>query len=126
MGVRVGIDVVDVRRIGALVDRYSEGELAAVFTAGERERAARAGAGRRAAHLAVCFGAKEAAGKALGTGLAGIDWCDVEARAEGSRLSVAMRGAAAERSASLGVGEWQASYAVADAMVVVQVVGWGA
>jgi holo-[acyl-carrier protein] synthase len=120
MGVRVGIDVVDMRRIEALVDRYSETELGALFTSSERRSAARAP--RRHQHYAVCFAAKEAVGKALGVGLAGIDWCDIEARPERSSLRVALTGAAAARAAALDVDEWHASFAVAAPVVVVQVV----
>jgi holo-[acyl-carrier protein] synthase len=117
---QVGIDLVDVRRIGALVDRYSESELGAVFTASERERAARAA--RRDEHYAVCFAAKEAVGKALGTGLAGIEWCDIEAEPEGRGLHVTLAGAAAARAEALRLREWQASYAVSPPLVLVQVV----
>jgi holo-[acyl-carrier protein] synthase len=64
----VGVDLVDIARIGAVLER-SERFARRVFTIGER----RHGAGRRipAGHLAACFAAKEAFLKAIGIGLWG-------------------------------------------------------
>jgi len=64
----VGVDLVDIARIGAVLKR-SEGFARRVFTTGER----RHGADRRvsAPHLAACFAAKEAFLKSIGTGLWG-------------------------------------------------------
>ena len=59
-------------------------ELGLLFTRGEREAADRAREPHR--HYAVCFAAKEAVGKALGVGLGGIDWPDVETVIEGPSL----------------------------------------
>ncbi len=78
----VGIDLIEVSRIKAMIRRHGEKFLARVFTPAEREYCQRSV--RCAEHLAARFAAKEAAMKALGTGLShGINWTDVEVGHEG-------------------------------------------
>jgi len=77
MIVGTGIDIVEVSRIRRAVERHGDRFLNRVFTDSERKYCI----GRRHAevHLAARFAAKEAALKALGTGLSqGISWRDVE------------------------------------------------
>jgi holo-[acyl-carrier protein] synthase len=77
MIIGVGIDIIEITRIQAAIDRSSERFTRRVFTEGER---AYCEARRLSAmHYAGRFAAKEAAFKALGTGWAGeIRWTDVE------------------------------------------------
>jgi holo-[acyl-carrier protein] synthase len=117
--VRLGVDLADVRRVGALVERFDDSELGLLFAAGEREAARRARDRHR--HLALCLAVKEAVGKALGAGLAGIDWTDVEAVVEGGALRVRLTGRAALLA---GRTRWTASFACWDGLVLVQVAGW--
>jgi len=72
-----GIDLVDCRRIGELLERHRERFLERMFTAAERERIDRL---RDAVpHIAGRFAAKEAILKVLGTGWRGaIAWTDME------------------------------------------------
>jgi holo-[acyl-carrier protein] synthase len=74
---RIGVDVVDVERLAAQMERAPE-FAERIFTVGERaycERRRR----RRFAHYAGRFAAKEAVFKALGTGWSGdLRWTDVE------------------------------------------------
>lgn len=77
-----GIDMVDVDRIARMLDDHADRFLDRCFTQ-EEQRAGLSADGTRgrryAEHLAARFAAKEAAMKALGTGLAdGIQWTDVE------------------------------------------------
>ena len=73
----IGVDIVDIARIQALLDRYGERFLNRVFTEAEVVYAM-AGA-NRAERLAGRFAVKEAMMKALGTGKSqGILWKDVE------------------------------------------------
>jgi holo-[acyl-carrier protein] synthase len=116
---RLGLDLADVRRVGALVDRARDGELGLVFTARERQAARRSRDRHR--HLALCLAAKEAVGKALGVGLAGFDWPDVEATVEGRALRLALTGRAA---ALAGNARLSASFACWDGLVLVQVAAW--
>lgn len=67
-----GIDIIDIRRIEKTLARFGEKFEQRVFTATERQKAARrAGGGNRngkASTYAKRFAAKEALAKALGTG----------------------------------------------------------
>lgn len=80
MIVGVGIDVVDVSRIEALLERYAERFQHRVFTREEiRCCMARSNPSQ---HFAARFAAKEAAAKALGTGFGrGIRLRDIEVAA---------------------------------------------
>ena len=71
------MDIVDIARIRALLDRYGERFLRRVYTAAETAYAM-SGA-KKAERLAGRFAVKEALMKALGTGKSnGILWRDVE------------------------------------------------
>lgn len=73
----VGVDIVDIARIQALLDRYGERFLGRVYT--EAESAYAMDGANRAERLAGRFAVKEAVMKALGTGKSqGILWRDVE------------------------------------------------
>src|SRR5512140_1193874 len=73
----IGVDVVDIARVQALLDRHGERFLRRVFT--EEEAAYAMGGANKAERLAGRFAVKEAVMKALGTGKSqGILWRDVE------------------------------------------------
>ena len=73
----IGVDVVDIARVQALLDRHGERFLRRVYT--EAEAAYAMGGANRAERLAGRFAVKEAVMKALGTGKSqGILWRDVE------------------------------------------------
>jgi holo-[acyl-carrier protein] synthase len=75
--VGIGVDLCDTTRVRSLVDRYGERFERRVFT--ERERGYCRNDRRRHECLGGRFAAKEAALKAIGTGLSqGIRWHDVE------------------------------------------------
>lgn len=71
--VEVGIDVIEIDRVERVLARFGERFLKRVFTPRERERY-----GHRPAELAARFAAKEATMKALGTGIRGVRWRDIE------------------------------------------------
>ncbi len=115
----VGVDAVDVARFGEVLARRP-GIAERLFT--ESERATAAGDPQR---LAARFAAKEATMKALGTGIGGFGWHDVELErpplgAPSLRLSAAAL-ALADRQ---GVSRWHVSIThtatVAVAMVVAE------
>jgi holo-[acyl-carrier protein] synthase len=102
MIVGTGVDIAEVARIGAAVERYGERFLKRVFTPEEiRYCTSKANTGER---LAARFAAKEAAIKAIGTGLRhGVTWQDVEVvRQSGGRPGLRLSGKAAEFAAALG------------------------
>ena len=91
----VGADMVEIARIQRLALSYGDKFLNRVFTAGERSCCeARRDA---CACYAARFAAKESVLKALGTGLAGCRWTDVEVvRPADGRPEVVLRGGAAD------------------------------
>ena len=64
----VGTDVVEIARVAAALDRWGERFVERILTPEERLRYAHTR--QKASHLAKRFAAKEAFGKALGTGVA--------------------------------------------------------
>ncbi|MGH2458308.1 MAG: holo-ACP synthase [Chloroflexota bacterium] len=69
----VGVDAVEVARIAAVYEKFGERFLRRIYTEREADRYR-----GRVNELAARFAAKEAVSKALGTGLHGISWRDVE------------------------------------------------
>lgn len=81
MIVGVGIDLVEVARVRALLDRFPDRAAGRLFTRREREACERRA--RPVECYAARFAAKEALLKALGVGLTGgIRWRDIEVRAD--------------------------------------------
>ena len=73
----VGTDIVDARRIGKSIERFSDKFTDRMFT--RAERAAAAASGQPQAYFAKRFAAKEAVYKALsGTGVSGLGWQQAE------------------------------------------------
>lgn len=71
----VGIDLIEVDRVASVLARRRQRFLKRVFTPGEIEEC-----GWKAHRLAGRFAAKEAFFKALGTGLRGFKWQEVEVK----------------------------------------------
>ncbi len=73
----IGVDMVDIERIRASVERYGESFTGKLFT--DHEIAYCSGKALPAQHYAARFAAKEAFSKAIATGWAGtFQWKDVE------------------------------------------------
>ncbi|MBL9133091.1 MAG: holo-ACP synthase [Verrucomicrobiaceae bacterium] len=98
-----GIDLVEVARIRDMLAAHGERFKARAFTAGEIAYCDTHS--DAAIHYAARFAAKEAAAKALGTGLwseAGINWTDIEVvRAPDGRPSLVFHQNAAKLTAGL-------------------------
>jgi holo-[acyl-carrier protein] synthase len=72
----LGSDLIDIRRIEQMIQRYGDRFLDRIFTEAERRKCDRRA--NRAASYARRFAAKEACAKALGTGLRdGVFWRDL-------------------------------------------------
>ncbi|MBC8290449.1 MAG: holo-ACP synthase [Planctomycetes bacterium] len=101
--VGLGTDIVEIVRIGEMIDRHGEAFLNRIYTQEEirycqkRKHCNEAFAGR--------WAAKEAVMKALGTGfIRGIGWQDIEILAEQSgKPYVNIRGGAGEFAKKIGV-----------------------
>jgi holo-[acyl-carrier protein] synthase len=105
----LGTDLIEIDRIQQSLDRFGERFTRKVFTAGEIAYCERKK--HSAESFASRFAAKEAAAKALGTGISrGIQWKEIEVRrAPGERPTLHLTGRAAERAASMGVRNLQLS-----------------
>ncbi len=98
----IGVDIVEIARLGLALERQADRFIRRVFTPGEQEycRAHR----DPVPHYAARFAAKEALFKALGTGWArGVSWLDVDVRRDGQGApSISLQGEADRISRSLG------------------------
>ncbi|MGH9555417.1 MAG: holo-ACP synthase [Terriglobales bacterium] len=103
MIVGTGVDIVEVPRVAAAIERFGKRFLNRIYTEAEiRYCQSRRNSVER---FAARFAAKEAALKALGTGWQrGVAWKQVEVRREpGGRPTVHFSGRAAEFAARLGM-----------------------
>ncbi|MGC8786640.1 MAG: holo-ACP synthase [Anaerolineae bacterium] len=101
----VGIDIIEIERIQRAILRWDGRFLRRVYT--QAELALCAG---RVPELAVRFAAKEAISKALGTGLSGVSWREMEVLADGrGKPWVRLHGCAAARAEELGLAEFAIS-----------------
>ena len=102
----IGVDIVDIRRIAASVDRFGSRFEKRILSESEFVRLADKSPGSaRTAYLARQFAAKEAVSKALGTGMSqGIGFQQIEVmRLESGAPYVVLNGAAELRAQNLGV-----------------------
>jgi len=99
----MGVDITEVDRIQAAIERHGEVFLRRVYTAKEREYCERFR--NKYERYAGRFAAKEATMKALGTGWRrGVRWVDCEVVREGSgRPTLALGGEAGKIAQQLGV-----------------------
>ena len=100
-----GIDLIEIARVERAIQRHGEHFLQRVFTPAEL-----AEAGGSSDSLAARFAAKEAAAKALGTGIGTVGWLEIEVlRACDGPPILHLSGAAARRAAELGLTDWAVS-----------------
>jgi len=115
--VAVGVDVIEISRIERTYNDFGERFLHRVFTERERERYR-----GRVNELAARFAAKEATSKALGTGIIGIRWREMEVlpNRRGKPVLI-LHGQAAERARALGLTDFSVSltHSRTDAMAFV-------
>jgi len=94
----IGIDLVEIGRLERAWRRHGSRFLRRVYTAAEERYCL--GKRRPAASLAARFAAKEAVLKALGLGLGGARWQDIEILPDpAGRPSLRLQGAARRRAA---------------------------
>jgi holo-[acyl-carrier protein] synthase len=106
--VRTGVDLIEIERVAAAIDRFGLRFLERIFTPAELVVCA-----NKADSLAVRFAAKEAVAKALGAGIwrTGIDWTDIEVLrdTESGEPRLILHGEAAEQSRRLNISQWSIS-----------------
>lgn len=103
MIIGMGVDIAEVERIKAAIERHGEVFLRRIYT--ERERAYCEQFRNKYERYAGRFAAKEAGMKGLGTGWRrGVKWVDFEVTREtGGRPTLALAGEAAKIAEQLGV-----------------------
>ena len=96
-----GVDIIEIERIAGVLERYGNRFLRRIYTPSELEYCR-----GRPSKLASRFAAKEATMKALGTGVRGVAWKDIEViRAPSGAPSIQLHGRAKSRAERLGVVE---------------------
>lgn len=107
VNVAVGIDIIEVDRVRKVYEHHGERFLKRVFT--EHEILQMRG---KVTRLAGRFAAKEAISKALGTGLHGIAWREMEiVQLRSGRPTVRLHGNAKKRAELLGLSAFDVSIA---------------
>ncbi len=95
----VGVDIIEIERIKLTFARYPTRFLEKIYTQGEQ-----AYCRGRAPQLASRFAAKEAVMKALGTGVRGVGWRDIEVqRKRGRAPEIVLHGRAKARAERMGI-----------------------
>jgi holo-[acyl-carrier protein] synthase len=122
MIVGTGIDIAEVPRIRASIERFGSRFLRRIYTAGEMRYCD--SKANRVERYAARFAAKEAAMKALGTGWNhGVRWVDCEVvRMPGGRPTIAFHGKAGEFAAKLGVKNAALSLSHTEEQAIAQVI----
>ncbi len=96
----IGSDLADIRRIASTLERFGDRFTHRIFTEGERAKAARRA--DPAPTYARRWAAKEACAKALGVGIAGLAWTDMEvANDAAGKPGLTLTGGAAARLAAI-------------------------
>ena len=114
-----GVDIIEIHRIKRVFEQYGDRFLYRIYT--EREIAYCRG---RAPQLASRFAAKEATMKALGTGVRGIRWRDIEVvRGRGQAPRIELHGTAQARADRLGLTDIALSLSHSRKFAVASVVG---
>ena len=114
----IGVDLVPIPRSASLIERYDLETLSLLFGSNEIERCQTSSDPN--CSFAVCFAAKEAVGKALGTGLAGIDWNEIEAMPIQDQVIVQLDGAASIQAQRLAIHSWLGHWCSWDDHVLVR------
>ncbi len=114
-----GVDIIEIERIQATLERRGERFLQRIYT--EAEIALYAD---RIPELAVRFAGKEAVMKALGTGIRGVGWREIEIlpNKRGKPL-VFLHGRAKERAKLLGITDLAISLSHSRDFAIASVVG---
>jgi holo-[acyl-carrier protein] synthase len=100
-----GVDIVEIERVRRAVSRWGDRFLDRVYTADEI-----AFCRGRVPELAVRFAGKEAISKALGTGLVGVSWREMEVLSDPrGKPYILLHGRAAIRASRLGLADFAIS-----------------
>lgn len=113
----IGVDIIEIDRIKRAASRQSS-FLNRIYTPAELE------ANHNVSSLAARFAAKEAVMKALGTGIKGVGWREIEilTNSDGAPL-IKLYGRALQKSAELGLSRFEVSLSHSRKYAVAFVIG---
>jgi holo-[acyl-carrier protein] synthase len=118
---RTGVDLIELERIESAIQRHGERFLKRVFTPRELEEV-----GENTASLAGRFSAKEAAAKALGTGIGDVGWQEIEIlRDQARQPHLHLHGKALHLAAELDLETWSISLSHTQTHAIALVVAIG-
>lgn len=121
MNLATGVDLIEIQRIRASLERYGERFTQRVFTEMEMDIC-----GDSAASLSGRFAAKEAVAKALGTGIGEVRWREIEILRDDVRAPVLhLHGEAQKLADSLGLKNWSVSLSHTETHAIAFVVAMG-
>lgn len=114
-----GIDIIEISRIESISTRYGDRFFNRIYTIKEQEYCR-----GRSSQLASRFAAKEATMKALGTGVRGIGWKDIEVlRERGMAPYIKLHGRAIKRAEKMGLTDLTLSLSHSKEFAVASVIG---
>jgi len=105
MNLSTGIDLIEIDRISRTLEKYGDHFLNRVFTEMEIRQSR-----NKPSEVAVRFAAKEAASKALGTGIGPVSWKEIETLNTGSgKPQLRLHGRASQIADLQGFSTWSVS-----------------
>ena len=114
-----GVDIIEIKRVEKVALSYGNRFLKRIYTDGEIKYCR-----GRAPQLASRFAAKEAVMKALGTGIRGVGWRDVEVtRKRGMAPDIKLQGRAQKRASQIGLTGLAISLSHSKEFAVASVIG---
>lgn len=119
--ISIGVDIIETERVAHSIERFGDRFLKRVYTPQEL-----AYCNGRISSLAARWAAKEAVGKALGTGIGDVSWQEIEV-VNNSKLrpSIKLYGAAASLATQMGISGFALSMSHTREHAVAFVVGEG-
>jgi len=121
MILRTGIDLIEIARIRAAIERHGERFSRRIFTPAELAYCA-----GRFESLAARFAAKEAVSKSLGTGIGPVSWLEIEIRGGEYEMPAVILHKRAERIAKeLRLTTWSVSLSHSETHAIALVVAMG-
>jgi holo-[acyl-carrier protein] synthase len=97
----IGVDLIDIDRVAAVLERFPDRFRLRVLTEGEQRYC-----GRRVERIAGRWAAKEAVSKVLGLGVRGVGWREIEILPNwAGQPQVLLHERAARRASAMGLAE---------------------
>lgn len=116
-----GIDLVEIKRFEEVLNKYTDRFIQRIYTPREISDV-----NKNTASLSARFAAKEAAAKALGTGIGAISWQEIEiVRNEAHQPALVLYGNAARFGELAGITVWSVSLSHTATYAVAIVIGLG-